>query len=134
MKVINCVRCKKAFVRVNGLVCPECVEFEEEQFEVIKEFLYQNPKSTMEEISEGTEVPVKRIIQFLKEGRLEGIEGSTLKCSRCGIEITKGKYCIKCSKHMKNGLKAIQEGEDIDSVFQEKARVSLMKTKDRHNK
>ncbi len=133
MKIINCVRCKQAFAMVNNTpVCGECLKKEEEQFDLIKVYLDENRGATMEQIAEDTGVPVKRILQFLKDGRLEGVQGSGLKCSRCGIEITKGKYCPKCDAQLKKSLDALQQGMEVETIFQERAKVSLMTSKDRH--
>ncbi len=132
MRVSNCVRCKKAFAVVSGPVCPACLQKEEEQFESVKEFLEDNPGATMEEISDGTEVPVKRISKFIKDGRLEGVSGTSFNCSKCGAKITKGNYCADCAKKLQQNLANIKAGGEIKTEFQERAKVSLMKAKDRH--
>ncbi len=132
MRVSNCVRCKKAFAVINGPVCPACLEKEEEQFETIKEYLEDNPGSTMEKISEDTGVPVKRIAKFIKDGRLEGVTGTNFKCSKCGKKIEKGAYCKECAVKLKQNLATMQKGGEVKGEFQERAKVSLMKAKDRH--
>ncbi len=132
MRVSNCVRCKQAFAVVKGPVCPACLEKEEEQFEKVKEFLEDNAGATMEEISEGTEVPVKRIAKFVKDGRLEGVKGTNFKCSKCGIKIDKGSYCQECAKKLQENLATLKKGGELKGEFQERAKVSLMKAKDRH--
>ncbi len=129
MKITNCVRCKKTFAMVNQPICPECIAEEEAQFDKIKEYLDENRGATMEEIVEDTGVPLKRIQKWLKDGRLEGIEGSNLKCSKCGCPITKGKFCQDCAKKLSENLATIKGGGDLDSGFQEKAKLNLMRAK-----
>ncbi len=131
MKITNCVRCKKTFAMINLPICPECVAEEENQFETIKEFLDENRGATIEEIIEATGVPMKRIQKFLKDGRLEGIEGSGLKCSKCGVPVTKGKYCPSCAKKLHDNLATFKSGGELESGFQEKAQLNLMKAKNR---
>ncbi len=129
MKITNCVRCKKTFAMTSQPICPECVAEEEAQFDRIKEFLDENHGATMEEIVEGTGVPMKRIQKFLKDGRLEGIEGSNIKCQKCGCPITKGKFCPDCAKKLHDNLATIKSGGELDSGFTEKAKLNLMKAK-----
>ncbi len=129
MKIVNCARCKKTFAMLNQPICPECIAEEEAQFEQIKVFLDENKGATMEEIIEATGVPIKRIQKFLKDGRLEGIEGSGLKCSKCGVPVTKGKYCPNCAKKLAENLSTFKSGGELDTAFQEKAKLNLMKAK-----
>lgn len=129
MRVTNCVRCKQVFTMINKPICPDCIKKEEEQFEVVREFLNENRGSTIEEIVEATGVPIKRIQQFIKEGRLEGIDGQVLTCSKCGIPILKGKYCRKCTNKLLGSLNENMPTQDIDNDIKEKSKIHLMKAK-----
>ncbi len=131
MKIVNCVRCKKTFAMVNMPICPACIAEEERQFEAVKEFLDENRGATIDEIIEATDVSMKRIQKFLKDGRLEGIEGSELKCAKCGDLITSGKYCKRCTRKLHENLSTIKKGGNLDTGFQEKAKHNLMKAKNR---
>ncbi len=131
MHIVNCIRCKQTFAMTNQPICPDCIQKEEEQFEEVKAFLDENRGATIEEIIEATEVPIKRIQKWLKDGRLEGIQGSGLKCAKCGVPITKGKYCPSCAKKLESDLSNFRKGGQLDSGFQEKAKLNLMKAKNR---
>ncbi|MDR2166283.1 MAG: MerR family transcriptional regulator [Clostridiales bacterium] len=96
MEMAHCKRCKRLFARVLGPICDECNKAEEEIFHGVKEYLRDNPKSTVGEISEATGVSAKKIFGYLREGRLEVAEGAGLHCARCGIAIASGKLCEEC--------------------------------------
>lgn len=130
MRVANCIRCKQVFNMTDKPVCPECIKNEERQFQVVKEFLEENRGSTLEEIVEATKVPVKRVQQFIKAGRLEGIEGGGLKCARCGTLILKGKYCNKCTEKIVEVLNAPMSSNKKNGVdISDKDNLNLMKAK-----
>lgn len=129
MRIVNCVRCKQAFAMTKEPICPECIAKEEQEFELVKEYLDDNRGATMEDISEATGVSIKRIQKFLKDGRLEGIEGSGLKCRKCGVPITKGTYCQKCAKKLQANLVGAQGTEVQAESVEEKSKINLMKAK-----
>jgi len=100
----NCPECGKVFVYVTRNLCPECAAKEEELFRKVKDYLYEVPGATMEEIYEKTGVPPKKILEFLREGRLilkkENVN-LILHCEMCGQPILTGRLCDKCSREMK---------------------------------
>ena len=99
MEYRNCVRCGRVFNYMSLPICEDCARAEEEDFIRIKEFLWENPHSNIIEISKATDVSEKRIMKYLREGRLE-IENNDsaplLKCDRCGKPINSGRYCDSC--------------------------------------
>ena len=106
MTPTNCPRCRKLFNKIRSSVCPACEKIEEEQFDVLRRFLQDNPKSSITEASEASEVPPKRILRYIREGRLVVPEGSPLelRCAQCGVNIYEGIYCSSCSKKMAGNL------------------------------
>ena len=106
MDTINCPRCGRLFRKIRSPVCPACEKAEEEQFQQIREFLDENPNATITECSEGTGISAKRILSYIREGRLivpENMKG-LLQCRRCGVEIDTGTYCKNCAKKMESDL------------------------------
>src|SRR6056297_3281102 len=104
MKLRNCQRCGKLF-SYNGIhkICSACREEEENNFKKVKDYLWENPKSTIDKVSKETGVERDTIIKFIKEDRLisEGLEiGGEVKCERCGTTITHGTLCDKCRKEL----------------------------------
>ena len=72
MKVKNCPQCGSLFIDVGFRVCERCLKYENEQFEIVKEYLQKNAGVTVEQISEATGVSRQLILQFIKAGRLSG--------------------------------------------------------------
>ncbi|GAB6100033.1 membrane protein [Halanaerocella petrolearia] len=109
MDIKKCKRCKKVFSPVGGAkICPRCKQKEEEDFEDVKEYLWDYPDANLEQITEDTGVDREIIRKFIREGRLLSLDGVNLKveCQRCGTEIDSGKYCEECSGELQQGLKS----------------------------
>ncbi|MCL2741768.1 MAG: MerR family transcriptional regulator [Oscillospiraceae bacterium] len=106
MEVRNCKRCNKIFNYLSGpIVCIECKEAEEKSFMRIKEYLYENPKATMQEISTECDISVTLIEKYIREGRLEIASASfSLTCISCGRPITTGSFCNSCAGDLKEGV------------------------------
>lgn len=103
MELINCKECGKVFSSAGQRVCPDCRQSEEEKFELVKNYLWDNPNSTVKKVAEETGVDEDIIIKFMREDRLaaEGLlVDYTLKCKRCGAEIKTGLFCNSCRSKM----------------------------------
>lgn len=104
----NCIRCGKVFAYTYNPVCNKCLEQEEEEFKLVKEYIYENPGSTAYEVSEATGVSVEKIMKFLREERLELSSDNTnllLECESCGRPIKSGRYCEECKNQIANEMK-----------------------------
>ena len=105
MELINCKECGKLFSSAGQKVCPDCRQSEEEKFELVKDYLWDNPNSTVKKVAEDTGVEEEIIIKFVRENRLaaEGLlVDYTLKCKRCEAEIESGLFCESCRSKMIN--------------------------------
>lgn len=103
----NCRRCGKMFNSLNSSpICNPCKKEDEEVFKQVKEYLYENPRASLTEIANDLEINVNRIKGYIRDGRLEILEGSNLvlDCQRCGTSIKSGKLCKECSKGLTNEL------------------------------
>ena len=102
MKPMNCPRCGKLFTKILSPVCPKCERLEEEQFQEMRKYIEEEPHATITEVSEATGVPTKRILRYIREGRL--IVPETMKveirCFTCGKQIDEGSYCDACAAKM----------------------------------
>lgn len=104
----NCIRCGKVFAYTYNPVCNKCLEQEEEEFKRVKEYIYENPGSTVFEVSEATGVSVEKIMKFLREERLElSSENANLllECESCGRPIKSGRYCEECKNQIASEMK-----------------------------
>ena len=110
MNIKNCPRCKKLFSPISrSLICPECEKKEEEDFDLVKAYLRENRGADIKIVAEETGVSIKKILQYLKQGRLEVTAemGDFLKCEKCGVSIKSGQYCSSCNQKMIETLKTI---------------------------
>ncbi len=107
-EIRNCPRCGRIFTYVNRLICSRCIEDEEQEFKLVKEYVYDNPGANIPEVSAATGVSVDRIMRFLREERLElkgNGESLGLGCERCGMSIPSGRFCVKCKEEISQGFK-----------------------------
>lgn len=105
MKLKKCSLCGQLFPDVGVSYCSSCMEKMDEQFLIVRDYLYDNPYASIEEVSENTEVPNKLIIQFLKDGRLSIVNATgLLRCEQCGTSIDTGRFCAKCTQKIEERM------------------------------
>lgn len=99
MNASNCPRCGRLFTSIRSNVCPNCEKAEEETFQLLKAYIGEYPMCTLAELHEATNVPLKRITQFIRDGRLEISKGMVgeIVCDKCGKPIARGRYCETCA-------------------------------------
>lgn len=108
MALSNCPRCNKLFNKTAGVsYCHSCVEWEEECFKKVYEYLCDHKAATIPEINQDTGVDEKLIIKYLEEGRLAKT-GTTLtpQCRRCGAKIEAGTLCKDCIAKSRDEISA----------------------------
>ncbi len=101
----NCKECGRLFGFVGRNICGKCQEKEEEEYMVVRRYVRDHPGATVFEVAEDTGVEEEKIINFLKDGRLQskGLE-MTLKCRNCGASIMSGDYCYSCQVQLQGKL------------------------------
>lgn len=105
MELVNCPRCRRVFTKIKCPVCPNCEKEEEEIFQEVKAYLYENSGIGIVDLSEATGTSIKKIQSYIKDGRIQMSEGSfLLRCSMCGVDIVEGNYCNKCTIKVHNEL------------------------------
>ncbi len=94
--------------------CEQCGATILDDFGKVRKFLEKNGPSPAVIISEGTGVPVSKINDFLKEGRIEIPDGSDvyIQCEKCGTEIRFGRFCPSCAAGLAKSIQgALVSGE-----------------------
>ncbi|TDX58893.1 flagellar protein [Orenia marismortui] len=122
MGIQKCKRCKKVFAAVQGAkICPNCLREEEDQFVLVKDYLWEHPGATIKELHEATEVEERIIKKFVKEGRFLQINGVdiTVECERCGTAIRSGRFCEDCSQKLQNGISKVKKVSDSKEELKE---------------
>ena len=107
MEVTNCRDCGRLFNYISGpRRCPECQKRLEEKFQQVKEFLRQNPDSSISQTATENDVTVKQIKQWIREERLVISNGMAegIVCENCGKPIHTGRFCESCKKTMVQDL------------------------------
>lgn len=103
----QCSRCRQLFQSLGSDVCPDCAQEIDQQFLVVKDFLYDHPDAKIMEIVQGTNVDEKLVLNFLREGRLSVSQPEDmLTCIECGEPITTGRYCARCQEKLEGLLKS----------------------------
>lgn len=103
----NCPQCGRLFPYMGKRICRKCQELEEDQYMLVRRYVRDNPGSGIFEVSEETGVEKEKIINFLREGRLEsrGLKSSGYSCKGCGKNISEGIYCSKCNSQLDSDFK-----------------------------
>lgn len=123
MDLRSCKKCERAYSYDGVNLCPKCRYEDDGDFKIVKEYLYDNPGADIKTVEQDTKVEIKKILQYLKEGRIsitEGSENTALSCERCDAAINLGKYCNKCINEMKREFTSA-----IDSSKKEKGAVEF---------
>ncbi len=78
----------------------------EEKFQVVKQYIKDNPSANIQTVADETETTVKTIKQWVREERLTFAEGSLvgLECESCGAIILTGRFCDKCKNKVHNEI------------------------------
>lgn len=109
MDIRNCKRCGNIFNYEGSKICLNCRRKEEENFQIVKEFLDINPGASVPVVVEETGVSMEQIMEFLREDRLEirGEAGYVLQCESCGEKIPSGRFCPSCIHQLQTEIKEV---------------------------
>ncbi|WP_068777445.1 flagellar protein [Paenibacillus sp. FJAT-26967] len=136
MNVQNCPRCGKLFVKSFAESCPACVKETEAQYTACVEFLRNNRKSDLQELHEGTEVPMRQIIRFIREGRISIADSPnvTYPCEVCGSPIREHTMCDSCRQRLvKDVNQVLEEGKSSAAAEKESLHYRITdRLKERH--
>ena len=119
MEVKSCKRCGVLFHHVVGApLCQKCKKKVEEDFQRVKEYLYEYPGAAMATVCEELDVTVRQVKQYLREGRLSVTIDSPigLECERCKVRIITGRYCDNCIAAMSNQFSTTAKGMERKSI------------------
>jgi hypothetical protein len=111
-----CVRCGRmfAYLGFGHYYCPLCKKQDEEEFTLVKEYIYDHGVAPALEVSDMTGVKLKVIEQYLREGRLEIPECSPIfiKCEKCKVDIRSGRLCQVCATTLSNAMRMKMNFDD----------------------
>lgn len=107
MDVRNCRNCGRMFNYIGGrAICPICKDALEHDYERVRDYIRDNPRANLKEISDVCEVSIPQINEWIRDERLEFAKDSQimLSCESCGEPVRTGRYCEKCKNNMANNL------------------------------
>lgn len=128
MEVRNCKSCGRLYNYIGGAyrLCPDCMKKLEEKFQEVKQYIEDNPRADMRDISEQCDVSTRQIEQWIREERLSFSEDSPIgiACEVCGATIRTGRYCERCKNDMANRLGSMYGNDTtaVSSADKERAR------------
>ena len=116
MQLKNCRWCGKVFAHPVDVVCPDCRQQEEEEFETVYQYLKKRRNATIDEVHEETGVDKRRIVKFIRQGRLMSDSGKPfdifVNCESCGDPIREGRYCNRCTKTLQEEVEGLDPQEE----------------------
>lgn len=111
MALSNCPRCGKLFDNTFKDICQTCTKEEELVFQKVRQYVKENRGCTIYEASDDTEVPVKTIARFIKQGRinLKNNPNMMYPCESCGAPIAVGRFCNHCTNELQKGFSSVTQ-------------------------
>lgn len=108
MNLDNCPRCGKLYAKNFKNICSACIKLIEEEYDRCVKYLRENKGSTIHQLSKATEVSIKQITKFIKEGRIsvENNPNMMYPCEVCGLLIREGNMCDGCRNRLTRDLNA----------------------------
>ncbi|UQZ33851.1 flagellar protein [Paenibacillus sp. PK3_47] len=117
MNVDNCPRCGRLYVKNIRELCQPCVKELEHHYETCVEYLRKNRGTNIQELSDATDISIKEITRFIREGRISiaNAPNMMVPCEICGTLIREGHMCDSCrtrlTKELANAAKE-KSGEE----------------------
>ena len=114
MRLKKCNLCAMPYQDIGLPFCQTCMMAMEEQYMLVRDYLYDNPYESADKVAEETGVPQKVILYFIKDGRIQDVrtEG-LLRCEQCGKPIDGGRFCKKCMSMLdERVLKPLQQTKE----------------------
>ncbi|MFB5759875.1 TIGR03826 family flagellar region protein [Paenibacillus medicaginis] len=114
MNIDNCPRCGKLYAVNIRELCLNCIKDIEREYEVCVQHLRDNRGSNIQELSEATEVSVKQITKFIREGRISVMNAPNMMypCEVCGTLIREGHMCDSCRTRLTKELTEATRNEN----------------------
>ena len=105
MDVRNCRQCGRIFNYLSGPpICQVCKEKGDQKFQQVKEYIRENPGSTINQVASENDVTPKQVKQWVREERLQFADDSPVvfQCETCGANIKTGRYCDNWKRSQAN--------------------------------
>ncbi len=90
-------------------------------YEVVSKYLRENRGAGIQQVSDETEVPVRQIVKFIREGRISimNMPNMSIPCESCGISIREGHLCDDCRKKLSRDVRHLSEDEKREQALKQ---------------
>ncbi|WP_276353580.1 TIGR03826 family flagellar region protein [Cohnella caldifontis] len=136
MNLTYCPRCNKLFAKGIREVCNSCVVEIEKEYERVAAFLKEHKGANIHEVSEATEVSVKQITKFIREGRVStaNLPNLSVPCEVCGLPIREGTMCDSCRAKLQRDVRNLQSQANLarQNILQDSKASKAFQIRDRH--
>lgn len=120
----NCIICGRLFLKDHTDSCLECYLEKEHDFNRVADFLEsdQNRFATIEEVSDFTNVSLRQIAEFLREGLIfsEDYPNLGYPCAHCGKLIKRQLLCNECFNRFSTDVNRTLNREKLLDEIQSK--------------
>lgn len=108
--LVYCPRCNKLFAKHFREVCNNCHHELEKDYERCIEYLRKNKGLTIQQLAEDTEISIKQITRWIREGRISLMDAPnmTYPCEVCGTLIRESNMCDSCRGRLQKDMKNAQ--------------------------
>ncbi|MGW7159322.1 TIGR03826 family flagellar region protein [Paenibacillus taichungensis] len=106
MNLGNCPRCGRLYALNFRDVCSNCIKEIEQEYQTCVDYLRENKGTNIQELSDATEISIKQITRFIREGRIsiENAPNMMYPCEVCGTLIREGHMCDSCRSRLTKDL------------------------------
>lgn len=114
MTIIQCKLCRKPFNSAGNKFCTDCLRQIENDFFIVRDFIYDNKGADIDAISRGTGVDKIVIQHLIREGRFfyEDVQAEgagVYKCKICGKPAGTDKICRDCKANLASSMASQME-------------------------
>ena len=130
-----CPRCQKLFAKNAFGMCGNCLREIEQEYDRCIQYLRENKRSTIEELSEATDVSIKQITKFIREGRISISQNPHMgyPCDGCGTTIRTGNMCPSCRSRLTSEVKHMQQVRERQTAQEDRKSTFLINQDDHKN-
>lgn len=109
MNLDNCPRCGRLYVKNIMDLCQPCIKELEHEYEICVNYLREFRGTTIQELSDATEISIKEITRFIREGRISIANAPNMMypCEVCGTLIRDGHMCDNCRNRLRKDLTSL---------------------------
>lgn len=110
MDLANCPRCGKLYAKNFRDICSNCHQALEKDYEKCTDHLRLNKGLTIQQLSDDTEIGIKQITRWIREGRISLYNAPNMSypCEVCGNYIREGHMCDSCKTRINRDVRNAQ--------------------------